>query len=158
MEAIGSTRNGTENEPRRRDGSGSARVGAAGNRAGRGDRGRRSLGRRGEDVAADYLADCGWQIITRNWRCRYGEVDVIARGRRIGNPIIFCEVKTRAGLGYGAPLEAITVAKMRRLRQLAGCWLAETGEHAARVRVDAIGVLILPGQQPQITHVEGAGG
>jgi putative endonuclease len=125
--------------------------------AGRPDR-RRSLGRRGEDVAANYLTGCGWQIIARNWRCRYGEIDMIARGEGSRDPIIFCEVKTRAGLGYGAPLEAITTAKMRRLRQLAGCWLAETGQHALHVRVDAIGVLVLPGRDPQITHVEGAGG
>lgn len=124
----------------------------------RGDRGRRSLGRCGEDVAADYLTRQGWQIVARNWRCRYGEIDLIARGGGRADVIIFCEVKTRTGLGYGPPLEAITVAKMQRLRRLAGCWLAETADRVARVRVDAIGVLLRAGEQPQITHVEGAEG
>lgn len=121
-----------------------------------GDRGRRSLGRRGEDVAADYLVGCGWSVIARNWRCRYGEIDLIAGGSGGSSVIIFCEVKTRAGLGYGAPLEAITVEKMQRLRQLAGCWLSENAQRVAQVRVDAIGVLVLPGCSPRITHVEGA--
>lgn len=124
---------------------------------GRRDLGRRDLGRHGEDVAARYLAAAGWQILARNWRCRYGEIDLIARGGDGHGVIIFCEVKTRAGLGYGAPLEAITVAKMQRLRRLAGCWLADVDQRAGRIRVDAIGVLLMPGRQPQVTHVEGAG-
>lgn len=132
--------------------AGRRRTGATG----RGDRGRRGLGRRGENVAADYLTGSGWQILARNWRCRYGEIDLIARGGQGPGVLIFCEVKTRTDLGYGAPLEAITVAKMRRLRRLAGCWLTETGQQAVRIRVDAIGVLLLGDAEPQITHIRGA--
>ncbi|SDR92816.1 YraN family protein [Microlunatus soli] len=118
--------------------------------------GRDSLGRRGEDVAADYLTTLGYRIVARNWRCRAGEIDLIARIEHEGrSKIIFCEVKTRAGLGYGSPLEAITYAKRQRLRQLAGVWLSSTGEHADDLRMDAIGVLLLPGQQPQVRHVPG---
>lgn len=124
----------------------------------RGDRGRRHLGRHGEKIAADYLTGCGWQILARNWRCRYGEIDLIARSGDGPGVIIFCEVKTRAGLGFGPPLEAITVAKMRRLRRLAGCWLDETGQQPAQIRIDAIGVLLLGGRQPDITHIQGARG
>jgi putative endonuclease len=114
------------------------------------------LGRRGEDLAAGYLVDLGYEILARNWRCRSGEIDLIAgdlqHGRRT---IIFCEVKTRAGLGFGDPLESITFAKRRRLRRLAGQWLIETGVHAENVRIDAIGVVVRPGEEPRINHVRG---
>ena len=117
---------------------------------------RQALGRRGEELAADYLAGLGYRVIDRNWRCRAGEIDLIARIDDDGrSKIVFCEVKTRSGLGYGSPLEAITYAKARRLRQLAGHWLAETGDHADDIRIDAIGVLIRPGTQPRINHVPG---
>lgn len=117
---------------------------------------RQALGRRGEDIAADYLMGLGYQVIDRNWRCRAGEIDLIARTEHEGrSKIIFCEVKTRSGLGYGSPLEAITYEKARRLRQLAGHWLAETGDHADDIRIDAIGVLIRPGERPSINHVPG---
>lgn len=117
---------------------------------------RQALGRRGEDLAADYLAGLGYRVVDRNWRCRSGEIDLIARTEQRGrSKIIFCEVKTRSGLGYGSPLEAITYAKARRLRRLAGQWLAANGEHGDDIRIDAIGVLIRRGQQPEISHVEG---
>src|SRR3954469_12020201 len=104
---------------------------------------RQALGRRGEDAAADFLVGLGYRIVGRNWRCRAGEIDLIAKiddGGR--SKIIFCEGKTRSGLGFGSPLEAITYEKARRLRVLAGQWLAEVGDHADDIRIDAIGVLI----------------
>ena len=117
---------------------------------------RSALGRRGEDVAADYLCGLGYQIVARNWRCRAGEIDLIARIRHAGrSKIIFCEVKTRGGLGWGDPLEAITYEKGRRLRQLAGLWLADSGEHADDLRIDGIGVVLVGGQSPQLKHVPG---
>ncbi|GAB3929373.1 UPF0102 protein [Microlunatus endophyticus] len=120
---------------------------------------RQVLGRRGEDLAAEYLTGLGYRIVDRNWRCRAGEIDLIARIEQRGrSKIVFCEVKTRSGLGYGSPLEAITHAKARRLRQLAGQWLAETGEHGDDIRIDGIGVLIKPGTRPQIDHVQGIDG
>lgn len=120
---------------------------------------RQALGRRGEDLAAEYLAGLGYRVVDRNWRCRSGEIDLIARVEQEGrSKIVFCEVKTRSGLGYGDPLESITFAKARRLRLLAGQWLADHGEHADHVRIDAVGVLIRPGAQPEINHVQGIDG
>lgn len=129
-------------------------------RAQTGDRtGRRALGQRGEDVAADHLAAAGYRIIDRNWRCREGEIDLVARAEVAGRSVIvFCEVKTRTGLGYGDPLEAITYQKARRLRRLAGLWLAAADRTADQVRVDAIGVVLRRGEQPRVTHVEGVDG
>lgn len=114
------------------------------------------LGRVGEDLAVAYLADNGFEVLARNWRCRAGEIDVIAAERRAGrSTIVFCEVKTRAGLGFGAPLESITVTKGRRLRKLAGQWLVQAHVRADDVRIDAIGVVAQRGEAPRITHVRG---
>ena len=120
---------------------------------------RQALGRRGEDLAAEYLAGLGYRVVDRNWRCRSGEIDLVVEAEQEGrSKIIFCEVKTRSGLGYGDPLESITFAKARRLRLLAGQWLADHGAHADEVRIDAVGVLIRPGTRPEINHVQGIDG
>jgi putative endonuclease len=119
---------------------------------------RQEVGSRGEDLATAELERQGMEIVARNWRCAEGEIDIIAHelagGRRT---LVFCEVKCRTGLGYGAPLESITYAKRRKLRQLVAQWLA--GEHgrADDIRLDAIGVLMRPGAPPQLTHVRGIG-
>jgi putative endonuclease len=117
------------------------------------------VGARGEDVAAAELERQGMTILARNWRCQVGEIDIVAAEHADGRrTLVFCEVKCRTGLGFGAPLEAITHAKVRKLRQLAAEWLAATGSAVERIRLDAIGVVLLPGQPPQLTHLRGIGG
>jgi putative endonuclease len=99
---------------------------------------RASLGRRGEAAAARYLRGLGWQVVDRNWRCGEGELDIVAHdGRRH----VVCEVKTRANLDFGDPLEAITAAKAARLRRLAGRWADQHGVSAAQIRIDVIGLV-----------------
>ena len=94
----------------------------------------------------------------RNWRCALGEIDIVAvEGTDPGNTLVFCEVKCRSGLKFGHPLEAITYAKMRTLRQLAALWMREHQYAADRIRLDAIGVVLLPGQEPALTHVKAVG-
>ena len=96
------------------------------------------LGRRGEDIAADYLAEGGMQVIERNWRCSQGEIDLVVRD---GGELVFVEVKTRSSLGFGHPLEAITMRKLARLRRLAAAWCAaHPGPHGL-VRIDAVAVI-----------------
>ena len=117
------------------------------------------VGARGEDLAAAELERQGMTILSRNWRCPTGEIDIVATEHADGlQTLVFCEVKCRTGLGFGAPLEAITHAKVRKLRQLAAEWLAATESVVDRIRIDAIGVVLLPRQQPQLTHVRGIGG
>jgi putative endonuclease len=117
------------------------------------------VGLRGEDLAAAELERQGMSILARNWRCKSGEIDIVAaeveQGRRT---VVFCEVKCRTGLGFGVPLEAITAAKVRKLRRLAGEWLAVGGEQPDRIRLDAVGVVLLPGRRPELTHLRGIGG
>ena len=77
---------------------------------------RQSIGRRGEDIAAEYLAKKGYTIRVRNFRTRYGEIDLVCRK---GSEVIFVEVKTRASDQFGLPEEAVTSQKLRHLRRAA---------------------------------------
>jgi putative endonuclease len=113
---------------------------------------RQELGRDGEQAAAEYLTERGIQVVSRNWRCRYGEIDIIARE---GAVLVFCEVKTRRGTGFGIPLEAITPVKLARIRRLAALWLEETGGHRGPIRIDAVGVLRHADGRREIEHLRG---
>jgi len=109
------------------------------------------LGRRGEKLAADHLVASGYQIVERNWRCKQGEIDIVASK---DGEIIFVEVKTRSSLAFGHPLEAITVTKLARLRRLAGAWCQEHPEVRASVRIDAIAILAPTRGLIEIEHLE----
>jgi putative endonuclease len=112
-----------------------------------------ALGTRGERIAAAYLTDAGLRLLDRNWRCREGELDIVARD---GDALVFCEVKTRRGVGYGHPVEAVTYGKQRRLRTLAQRWLAAHDEHAPELRFDVVGVLVRPSRPALVTHLRAA--
>ena len=119
---------------------------------------RQQVGRRGEDLACAELERQGLTVLARNWRCPRGEIDIVAADYSDrGVTLVFCEVKCRSGLGFGHPLEAITHAKLRTLRQLAAQWMRENRVTARFIRVDAIGVILLPGQEPALTHVRAVG-
>jgi putative endonuclease len=112
-----------------------------------------ALGARGERIAAAYLTDVGLRVLDRNWRCRDGELDIVARE---GDALVFCEVKTRRGTGFGHPVEAVTASKQRRLRILAQRWLATHDEHAPDLRFDVVGVLVRPEPPALVTHLRAA--
>ncbi|HET8992825.1 MAG TPA: YraN family protein [Rhodococcus sp. (in: high G+C Gram-positive bacteria)] len=107
------------------------------------------VGIRGEELAAEHLESAGLVVLERNWRCRYGELDLIAQD---GAVLVFVEVKTRTGLGYGTPAEAVTRAKAERLRRLAGLWLADQDRRWDRIRIDVVTVVLVRGKTPEITH------
>ena len=113
---------------------------------------RATVGAWGEAQAALFLERLGWQILERNWRCAAGEIDLVAR--EPDGTVVLVEVKTRSGLGYGSPLEAITYAKQSKLRELVHWWRREH-RGAGPLRVDAIGVL-READGVQITHVRDA--
>ena len=83
----------------------------------------REKGDRGEEAAARYLMDRGFTILDRQWRCRYGELDLVARDRE--GTVCFVEVKLRSGAMAGLPREAVGFRKQQRLRNAAALWLAE---------------------------------
>lgn len=116
--------------------------------------GRRALGAVGEQVAVDHLLAAGFEVVERNWRCRLGEIDVVARE---GPVLVAVEVKTRRSGATGHPLEAITPAKAARLRTLLARWLATHDERAPQVRLDAVAVWAGGAGSPRVEHVRGIG-
>ena len=110
------------------------------------------LGRQGEDWAADFLVHGGYEVIERNWRCADGEIDLIVQ---CGGEVVFVEVKTRSSLNYGHPFEAITPAKLGRLRRLAGAWCEQSDEWPTRIRIDVIAIVSVTGAEPAIEHLIG---
>lgn len=117
---------------------------------------RAEIGALGEQLAADHLIGLGWEILTRNWRCRYGELDVIAVDPAT-RTLVFVEVKTRTGDGFGGVAQAVTEQKARRLRRLASMWLATSQQRWAAIRIDVIGVRIGRRRTPEIRHLQGIG-
>jgi putative endonuclease len=115
---------------------------------------RRRLGVAGEEAVARHYRDAGYVVLDRNWRCRDGELDLVLT---LGGTLVFCEVKTRSSTAFGAPFEAVTVTKQRRLRTLALRWLAEHPEHRARaLRFDVASVRTAPANGPAIEVIEHA--
>ena len=123
---------------------------------------RRALGALGERLAEEHLARAGYGIVERNFRTRYGELDLVAAD---AGSIVFCEVKTRLSgsrRGPAGPLEAIGPRKRRRLWMMARQWLADRGgscevPRRRRLRFDAIGVTLEPdGRLTRLEHVQDA--
>ena len=94
---------------------------------------RHALGAGGEDVAARWYEDQGYEILEQNWRRREGEVDLIVRR---GAAVVFCEVKTRSSDRLGTGAESVLPAKQRRIRRLAYRWLSEITPAVGRARVE----------------------
>ena len=117
---------------------------------------RAEIGALGEQLAVDHLVSLGLRVLTRNWRCRYGELDVIMADDST-RTVVFVEVKTRTSDQFGGVSEAVTPLKVRRLRRLAGLWLASQQSSWAAVRIDVIGVRIGRSRTPEIIHVRGVG-
>jgi putative endonuclease len=109
-------------------------------------------GRIGEDIAAAHLIAQGLIVLERNWRCDLGEVDIVARE---GDAVVICEVKTRSSRRFGDPLEAVTTAKVQRLRRLAARWVSDHQVRPREIRIDLVGI-VLNGAEPEIEHVRGA--
>jgi putative endonuclease len=100
---------------------------------------RQRTGRAGEDQAAAWYVAAGYTVVARNWRCRQGELDLVAVK---GGTYVFCEVKTRRTDAFGVPASAVTPAKQARIRRLAAVWLAEEAPGRARLlRFDVVGIL-----------------
>src|SRR6201994_143227 len=113
------------------------------------------LGRAGEELAAAHLLRLGYEIVERNYRTRWGELDIVAR---TGATLTFCEVKTRrAGGRAGGPFEAGGPGKPGRVRKMAGSWLMERRDrpYADVIRFDAIGVTVDgAGRLVSLEHLE----
>jgi putative endonuclease len=110
------------------------------------------LGRRGEDLAVEYLSERGLVVLSRNWRCREGELDVVATD---GTTLVVCEVKTRSTAAFGDPAEYVTPAKLRHVRQATEAWLRRYRVGWCRVRYDVVSVLWPADGRPRLRHLRG---
>lgn len=113
---------------------------------------RRAIGAYGEDVAVRHLTGLGMVLLERNWRCADGEVDVLLRD---GATLVVCEVKTRTSLVAGTPHEAITDAKLARLRRMGERWVLERGIRPDGIRVDLVAVMRPRRGAAVVEHVRG---
>lgn len=111
------------------------------------------LGRRGEDRAAAFLREAGMRIIVPNYRCRLGEIDLVAVD---GEEIVFVEVKSKRGSSHGSPEEMITAAKRRRLTKLARWFLMERKWTGRPARFDVVAVDWKRDRAGAVTHYRNA--
>ena len=111
------------------------------------------LGRRGEDLAAEFLTEQGLVVLDRNWRCRHGELDIVCTDSR---QLVVCEVKTRSSTRYGLPAEAVDPRKARRIRLITNAWLAAHGVPWVEIRFDVVAVLVEPGLPVRMQHYQAA--
>lgn len=118
---------------------------------------RRQLARWGEEAAAAFLRSLGYAILHMNYRCPAGEVDIVCRD---GRTLVFVEVKTRRSPCAGAPEEAVTPAKLHRLRRAAAHFLGEhrLGGIACRFDVVAVEVGLVNGDAPRLRHLVNVAG
>jgi putative endonuclease len=118
---------------------------------------RHRIGALGEQLAAEHLARLGYEILERNYRTRFGELDIVAYD---GRTLAFCEVKTRrVSYRSGTPFDAIHPRKRTQVRKMVGSWLTERTERPAApdIRCDAIGVTVdTAGELVAIEHLEAA--
>ena len=113
----------------------------------------RSRGSFGEDVAARYLSGKGLRILKRGYRTRCGEIDLIALE---GEELVFVEVKCRASLRCGDPLEAVTSTKRLRILRAATLYLQATGSWERPCRFDLVAVRLGPGGVEEVEHIRAA--
>lgn len=102
---------------------------------------RKEIGKWGEDLACKYLENNSYKIIERNFFCRQGEIDIIAKDIK-KKELVFVEVKTRSNLKYGNPVDAVNTQKKRHIRQAANYYIYKKHIHNLVIRMDVIEIYI----------------
>jgi putative endonuclease len=108
---------------------------------------RLDLGQRGEALAARELQSRGYVILERGWRCRLGEIDIVARDKEV---LVVVEVKARSRSDYGPPIDAVDGRKRRKLEQLARAYLKTRKRSDVSLRFDVVGVTFSQGEKPRV--------
>jgi putative endonuclease len=116
---------------------------------------RKRTGNQGEEIASAFLIARGYRILERNFRCRGGEVDIIARAPG-DKSLVFIEVKARKGLSYGVPQLAVTPFKQRQISKAALTWLSIKRLHDSNARFDVIAILLHTDSPHNIEHIQNA--
>ena len=116
---------------------------------------RRQTGSQGEEIAANFLIARGYRILERNFSCRGGKIDIIAREPGSGF-LVFVEVKTRRGLSYGVPQLAVTLFKQRQISKAALTWLSKKRLLDSNARFDVIAILLHTDGNHAVEHIRNA--
>jgi putative endonuclease len=103
-----------------------------------------ALGSFGEDLASERLQDCGYRIVTTNYRCSFGEIDIIARD---GDVLVFVEIKTRKNRSLRAVKEAVNSRKQRQISKVALAYMKANNLCGARARFDVVAIRLLGGKR-----------
>jgi len=103
-----------------------------------------ALGRFGEDLARERLKDCGYRILTANYRCPFGEIDVIARD---GDVLVFVEIKTRKNKSLGLVKETVNIRKQRQISKVALAYMKSHNLWGSKARFDVVAVGLLDGKK-----------
>ncbi|HET6420098.1 MAG TPA: YraN family protein [Geobacteraceae bacterium] len=112
-----------------------------------------SVGKCGEEIAVNYLKGCKFKILERNFRCRCGEVDIIARE---GKTFVFIEVKTRRNDSYGPPQLSVTQFKQRQISKAALLYMSSKKIENEPARFDVIAICLSGQEKPLIDHIKNA--
>lgn len=109
------------------------------------------VGKEGEEIALQYLIKNGYMIIKRNFRCRQGEIDIIAKNK---DEFVFIEVKTRTNMSYGSPIDSITYYKKKRILKTIKYYSYLNRLENSFIRIDAIQIYI-KNNKIYLSHIKG---
>lgn len=118
-----------------------------------GEKNKRDIGKEGENIAANYLVQKGFEIIARNYHFSHGEIDIVANDKK---QLVFIEVKTRLNLEYGEPEYAINPKKIKQIKKMAELYLFDKEIEEVDCRFDVVAILLGDSSDPIITHYENA--
>lgn len=113
---------------------------------------KRIIGKYGEYKASEYLEEKNYEVINKNYYCKYGEIDIIAFDKN-SKELVFVEVKTRTNIHYGRPIEAITNKKINHLKKTINYYIMDKKAYNFAIRIDAIEILIIK-NKCYINHVK----
>ncbi|MCK8488585.1 YraN family protein [Paenibacillus sp. MBLB2552] len=116
---------------------------------------RKDRGRKAEQAACEHLLSQGYTVVERNWRCRTGEIDIIARQ---GITLVIVEVRSRSqqAAAFGTPAESITARKIKQVRDTAAVYLHRTGLSDANIRFDVVAVTFGRDEELALEHIQAA--
>jgi putative endonuclease len=114
---------------------------------------RQRSGQQGEQIAVDHLKKMGYKIQHRNFRCRQGEIDIIARD---GSTLVFIEVKTKAQTAFGAPQAMVTYTKQNTITRVAMYYVQQYRLINTALRFDVMAITFLPNKMPEVHHIPAA--
>jgi putative endonuclease len=117
--------------------------------------GNKGTGDLGEEIASNFLIARGYRVLERNFRCKGGEVDIIARDPG-DKSLVFIEVKTRRGLTYGVPQLAVTAFKQRQISKATLTWLSKNRLHDTNARFDVVAIILTSDGRHQVEHIVNA--